>query len=118
MPCLPRAIAPLTNIPVPSPSDTSTTTRSSIWPLSENHTSERAHAFATLSMSTCRFVSDSILTLRLTIGHRRFGAPTNTTVSVTGFDQHVKTITVYHYSLDTQLALAGKLGSMLNVTGG
>jgi hypothetical protein len=37
-----------------------------------------------------------------------FGAnnlPTTTTVSVTGFDAHVKTITVYHYSLDTQVAL-------------
>ncbi len=32
--------------------------------------------------------------------------PNSTVVSVTGFDNHVKTITVYHYSLDTELELA------------
>ncbi len=43
--------------------------------------------------------------------------PTTTTVSVTGFDSHVKTITVYHYSLDTQLALPSNFIATLGYQG-
>ena len=43
--------------------------------------------------------------------------PTSTTVSVTGFDQHVKTITVYHYSLDTELALPDNFVATLGYQG-
>lgn len=43
--------------------------------------------------------------------------PTNTTVRVTGFDQHVKTITVYHYSLDTEYALPAGFVATLGYQG-
>lgn len=43
--------------------------------------------------------------------------PTTTTVSVTGFDQHVKTITVYHYSLDTEYALPAGFAATLGYQG-
>ena len=43
--------------------------------------------------------------------------PTTAAVSVTGFDQHVKTITVYHYSFDTQLALPSNFVATLGWQG-
>jgi hypothetical protein len=49
-----------------------------------------------------------------------FGAnnlPTTTQVNVTGFDQHLKTITVYHYSLDTELALPANFVATLGWQG-
>ena len=43
--------------------------------------------------------------------------PTATPVGITGFDQHVKTIRVAHYSLDTELALPGNWVATLGYTG-
>ena len=46
------------------------------------------------------------------------GLPTGaTTTSITGFDQHVKTIMVMHYSLDTELALPANFVATLGYTG-
>lgn len=49
-----------------------------------------------------------------------FGAnnlPTKTATSITGFDQHVKTTTVYHYSLDTEIALPAQFVATLGYQG-
>ena len=43
--------------------------------------------------------------------------PTATPVSITGFDQHVKTIMVAHYSLDTELALPSNFVATLGYSG-
>ena len=43
--------------------------------------------------------------------------PTASTVSVTGFDNHVKTITVYHYSLDTEMQLPHNFVATLGYQG-
>lgn len=43
--------------------------------------------------------------------------PTSANVSVYGFDQHVKTIMVYHYSLDTQLVLPRNFVATLGYQG-
>ena len=43
--------------------------------------------------------------------------PTNTATSITGFDQHVKTITVAHYSLDTEIALPASFVATLGLSG-
>jgi hypothetical protein len=47
------------------------------------------------------------------------GLPTATglSVQVTGFDQNVKTITVYHYSLDTEMALSHNFVATLGYQG-
>jgi hypothetical protein len=43
--------------------------------------------------------------------------PTTTATSITGFDQHVKTITVAHYSLDTEIALPAQFVATLGFQG-
>lgn len=43
--------------------------------------------------------------------------PTTTQVNVTGFDQHVKTIVVYHYSLDTERSLPAGFVATLGYQG-
>lgn len=52
-------------------------------------------------------------------GFNANGLPTNaaTTISVTGFDAHVKTIQTYHYSLDTQFDLGHRFVGTLGYQG-
>lgn len=45
------------------------------------------------------------------------GLPTSGSVQVTGYDQNVKTIMVYHYSLDTELALPHNFVATLGYQG-
>src|ERR1035437_10289361 len=70
----PRRILPLAKMPVPSPSDTFTTTRSCIPSLKPNQTSDNAQALATLSTTTGRPVACSTRDLMLPMGQLMLGA--------------------------------------------